>query len=354
MSEEIVKKEPTLRELLDKQSGEFAKVLEDAISPERFIRVALTTINKNWKLQKCTQTSVLACLMDVAQLKLDVDTTSGKAYLIPYENKKSGNYICQLIIGYKGLADLAYRSGKVKSISAQAIYSGDYFDISYGSELGDRKFTHKPSFQGERGEVIGSWTLVVLEDGATVFDAMTTKEIEAIRSRSRAAKDGPWVTDWNEMAKKTVFRRLAKLLPLSPDFDKALGMDSDYEGEEEEQRLKAAKPVFDSNFLKPSQKLESPKEEMPFPEDEPAPTREDFELSVEENKPILQKHTNLGALDTLRDLLAVQKRKEVDFIIEAREKKLMLKTEQLDELPVPRIAALTKYASESDSQSKNS
>jgi recombination protein RecT len=242
--------------LLDRQTSQFAKVLPTFLTPERFVRVALTTINKNPDLLNCTETSLMACLMDAAQLGLETDNVMGRAYLIPYKDK------CTLIIGYKGLIELAYRSGQVQSVAAHVVHEFDDFKLEYG--IPD-VLLHKPRLQGDRGKPIGAWAKVMLKDGAWAFDYMTGEEIAAIRKRSKAANNGPWVTDEMEMWRKTVVRRLSKYIPLSVEFRDAVSMEDAQEAMEEE-RLRAAKMIIPkSETTVPSQTA------LPEGEDRPVP-----------------------------------------------------------------------------------
>ncbi len=199
----------------DIMKKQFALALPKHLTPDRFVRVVLTTINKTPKLATCTKESLLASLMDCSALGLEPD--GRKAHLIPYGDK------CTLIVDYKGLVDLARRSGDIADIHADTVCANDEFDYAFGS---DSKLVHKPNLE-DRGSVIAAYSFVRLKDGSSSFEVMNVQEIDAIRKRSKAAQAGPWVTDWNEMAKKTVFRRHSKWLPLSAEFQEAIDRDFD-------------------------------------------------------------------------------------------------------------------------------
>lgn len=215
----VEKKEPqkTLRDILtgDQMKKQFALALPKHLSPDRFVRIALTALTKTPKLQQCTQSSFFACLLDLSQLGLEPD--GRKAHLIPYGEQ------CQLLVDYKGLVELARRSGQVSDIHADVVCEGDFFDYSFGSE---GKLIHKPTLK-ERGKVTAAYSFVKLKDGSVSFEVMSVDEIMAIKKRSKAGNAGPWITDWNEMAKKTVFRRHSKWLPLSSEFQEAIEKDFD-------------------------------------------------------------------------------------------------------------------------------
>lgn len=195
---------------------QFALALPKHIKPDRFVRLALTAMNKTPKLALCTQASLIDCLLSLSALGLEPD--GRKAHLIPYGDK------CTLIIDYKGLVDLARRSGEIADIHADVVCQNDHFEYSFGSE---GKLVHKPALN-KRGKPIAAYSFVRLKDGSSSYEVMSLDEIEAIHKRSKAAKEGPWVTDWNEMAKKTVFRRHSKWLPVSSElFQKAIEKDAD-------------------------------------------------------------------------------------------------------------------------------
>jgi recombination protein RecT len=186
------------------------------------------------KLEKCDPYSFFSSLLTLAQFGLEPD--GRRAHLIPFENRKRGVVECQLIIDYKGLVELILRSGVVSYVHADVICENDQFDY----DRGELK-THKIDFRQPRGPVYAAYSMCRFKDGGEKVEVMTRDEIESIRNRSKAGQNGPWVTDWNEMAKKTVFRRLSKWLPLSPEYRDALDVDDDRITDD---KLQIAKPVF--------------------------------------------------------------------------------------------------------------
>jgi len=217
----------TIRQRLDGPDfrAAVAKVLPKHLTPDRFVRIAILAITRTPKLAACDQASFFGALMTLSQYGLEPD--GRRAHLIPFENRKRNCTECQLIIDWKGLAELAMRSGLVSCLHADVVYTGDLFEYSAG-----RVKTHVPWWlrtdknkPSERGEIIGAYSTAEFKDGSSKSEAMSIDEINAIRNRSRAATSGPWVTDYNEMAKKTVFRRLSKWLTLSPEFRDAVEAD---------------------------------------------------------------------------------------------------------------------------------
>ena len=210
----------TVRVWLVQQESELARALPKGMDPTRFARVALTAVLRQPKLADCTRASFVLAIMEAAQLGLEPDSVSGLAYLVPYGTT------CQLIVGYRGMIQLAYHSPRVIAMSTECVYEKDGFDV----ELGLRpKLLHKPAMTGGRGEIIGAYATALIRGGGHPFVWMPRDEIDAHRARSRAKDAGPWVTDYAAMAKKTPVRALAKLIPQSPQLMQALAVDADPE-----------------------------------------------------------------------------------------------------------------------------
>lgn len=220
----------TFRDLLlsDGYKASLAAALPKHITADRMVRVVLTAMNRQPKLLQCTKESLWQAVMDCASLGLEPDAL-GRAYLVPYEDRKSSppRLLCQLQIGYKGLADLAYRSGLVESLQAQVVYDKDVFEFAYGI---NEKLHHVPTNDAKRGIQTHVYAYCRMKGGAFKFDVMTGADVERIRGRSKAGNSGPWQSDWDEMAKKTVFKRLAKMLPLSSEVRQAIERDNETEG----------------------------------------------------------------------------------------------------------------------------
>lgn len=206
-----------MEQLLTKMGGQIQKALPSMVSSERFQRVALTAFSNNTKLQQCDPMSFIAAMMQSAQLGLEPNTALGQAYLIPYGKQ------VQFQIGYKGLLELAQRSGKIKTLYAHEVRENDTFDIDYGL---NQTLTHKPLLKGNRGEVIGYYAVYHLDTGGNSFIFMTKDEVlEHAKRFSKTYNSGPWQTDFDAMAKKTVIKQLLKYAPLSIELQKATSMD---------------------------------------------------------------------------------------------------------------------------------
>ena len=214
----IVKKEnksKTIFDVIQAGAKQFATALPKHINSERFVRIAITTIRQNPKLAKCSQESLLGALMVSAQLGLEPGTL-GQCYLIPFENKKAGTVECQFQIGYKGLIELLRRSGQLSDIYSYTVYENDDFNIEYGLS---RTLTHKPNFD-ERGEIKGFYAVAILKDGAKAFEYMTKDEVVKHEEKYRKGsyKNDVWNKNFEEMAQKTVVKKLLKWLPVSVEF----------------------------------------------------------------------------------------------------------------------------------------
>lgn len=211
----------TMQDYIKRMEKEIAKALPSVLTAERFTRITLSALSTNPTLMQCSPKSFLGAMMTAAQLGLEPNTPLGQAYLIPYKNH--GKLECQFQLGYKGLIDLAYRSGQIKTIQAQVVYENDQFEMQYGTE---DKLVFKPRMDGERGKPISVWAMWQSKDGGYGFEVMSIDDIRAhARKFSKAYNNGPWQTNFEEMAKKTVLKRVLKYAPLASEFKRELSAD---------------------------------------------------------------------------------------------------------------------------------
>jgi recombination protein RecT len=203
--------------LLDRQDvqAELRKALPTGdISPQRLIRIATTAILKSPKLKECTPLSLLACVVETAQLGFDPDPVLGEVYFVPIKGQAN------LWIGYQGFAKLAFQTGDIYSISSQVVRKGERFHVHYGAH---REIEHFPMTHGEEKEGDATWTgayaVAAFRDGHTDFEWLERADVLKRRARSHAWRQGktdsPWYTDMEAMWKKTAIRALAKRLPKS-------------------------------------------------------------------------------------------------------------------------------------------
>lgn len=216
------KKPLSMRQYIDSMKGEIAKALPSVITPERFTRITLSALSSNEQLQQTTPTSFLAAMMTAAQLGVEPNTPLGQAYLIPYKNK--GILECQFQLGYKGLLDLAYRSGEISVIQAHTVYANDHFSFEFGLEA---KLSHKPAMS-DRGDPVAFYAMFKTKDGGYGFEVMSIEDVRSHAQKfSKAYGTGysPWSTNFEEMAKKTVLKRVLKYAPLKSDFVRLVSTD---------------------------------------------------------------------------------------------------------------------------------
>lgn len=209
-----------------------AEALPRFYTPDQFLVIVQTAINRNPKLEECTPESFMVALLTAAQMGVPVDGRHG--HLIPRKNGKTGNVDCQFQADYKGLVRLVRMNDAVSDIYADLVCEADTFQLRKGLH---RDIIHEVDIRQPRGPILGAYAVIQYKDGTPSFDFMQRCEIEMIRDRSdgwRAYKAGraassTWLTDEGEMFKKTVLKRLLKLADLSPDTTARLAMDTDAE-----------------------------------------------------------------------------------------------------------------------------
>ena len=212
----------TMQSYIKTMEGEIKKALPSVITPERFTRMVLSALSTTPKLGACTPKSFLGAMMSAAQLGLEPNTPLGQAYLIPYKNK--GVDEVQFQIGYKGLIDLAYRSGEVALVQAHIVYENDTFECEFGLEP---KLVHKPADK-DRGNPVKVYAMFKTKNGGYGFEVMSMDDVRRHAEKySKAYNYGssPWQTNFEEMAKKTVLKRVLKYAPLKSDFVKGIVQD---------------------------------------------------------------------------------------------------------------------------------
>jgi recombination protein RecT len=223
------------RDMLEKAKPVLASVLPAHIKPERLIRIALAAISRNQDLLNCDQNSILQSVMTASQLGLEPNTPLGHSYLVAYWNSKLQRKEAQFIPGYRGLIELARRSGSVQSISAHLVHDKDEFSYEEGTSP---KIVHKPCLTNERGKVRLAYAVAFLKDTPLPqVEVMTLDDLNKIKMRTASKKKdgsivGPWVTDEGEMQRKTVVKRLCKYLPMTIELMQAVGIDNAVETEE--------------------------------------------------------------------------------------------------------------------------
>jgi phage RecT family recombinase len=212
---------------IQQQEAELRKMLPPSIPTDKFIRTVQTAITLNPDLAECDKNSVLTSCMKAASDGLVLD--GREAALVTYNvKKKDGTWgkSAQYIPMVAGIIKRVRNSGEVARLNAFVVHENDLFDVEFGLEMSLR---HKPNFANP-GNPMGAYAVCKFKDGETDFEFMSLKQIEGIRDRSKSKDKGPWQTDWSEMARKTVLRRLAKRLPVDSDLARVVErIDEDYD-----------------------------------------------------------------------------------------------------------------------------
>lgn len=234
-----------IRTMIDTMKPTMVGVLPKHMNVDRFALTAVIALNKTRDLEFCTMESWKVALMTAAELGLDCSGTTGMSYLVPFNNnigtREQPKWEKQvtLIPGYRGLMDLARRTGCVTSFQAHVVYEKDEFTVYLGTD--NPRIVHVPFVGSDRGKVIAVYAVARLPDGTVQPDWMTAEDVEKIRQMSKAKNAGAWTNSWNEMAKKTIVRRLCKYLPTSAELNTALSLDAEFE-EAEYREAEVVKP----------------------------------------------------------------------------------------------------------------
>lgn len=200
---------PKFADLVRQVSPQLQSVMPKGFKAERLAQMAISAYNQTPKLAECSVPSILSCCLQCASLGLEPSAVDGlgRAYILPYKNRKTGQMEAQFILGKNGMVELVQRSGKLRSLRTQCVYEGDEFD--YWEDESGVHYSYRPNLDAPHGKQ--HMRLVYLSaqllDGGLVFLAMSKSEVDGVMGRSKAANFGPWQTDYEAMAEKTVLRR---------------------------------------------------------------------------------------------------------------------------------------------------
>lgn len=306
---------PTMRQ-------QIAHALPKHMSADRMTRIALTEMRRVPKLAQCEPKSFMGAIMQVAQLGLEPGNALGHAYLIPFEvSRKQGNQWVktlevQVIIGYRGMIDLARRSGQIVSLSARVVREKDNFQYGYGLE---ETLSHVPYEGADAGEITHFYAVAKLHGGGVQFEVMTAAQVNAVRDKSQGyvgalsnaqkyqkEPDSPWIKNYDEMGRKTVVRRLFKYLPVSIEIQRAVGLDELADAGVSQHNASVIEGDFDA--------LSHDDADADAGNDPEATTgqKDSDAITVEDVRQALQKAANQDALDEAWDMfgLAVDKNPE--------------------------------------------
>jgi recombination protein RecT len=207
--------------------ADLKKMLPPSLPSDKFVRTVQTAITLNPDLAEADKNSVLnACMKAAADgLVLDGREAALTIYNVKQKDdtwKKAAQYIPMVA----GVIKRVRNSGEISRLNAFVVYENDTFHVAYGLEM---SLKHEPNFTNP-GRPIGAYAVCLFKDGQTDFEFMSLSQIESIRERSKSKDKGPWATDWSEMARKTVIRRLSKRLPVDSDIARVVQrIDEDYD-----------------------------------------------------------------------------------------------------------------------------
>ena len=207
-----------------RRAEELQQILPAHIPPARFTRVVLTAVQQNRDLLLVNPNALFRACIQCAQDGLLPD--GREAVLVTYQIRQ-GDKAGQIVISYQpmiaGIRKKVRNSGEIASWEADLVYENDVFELHRGT---DPKIVHRPAMTN-RGRLIAVYSVALFKSGERSSDWMTLEEVASIRTRSRSANKGPWVTDFGEMVKKTMLRRHSKALPLSAELDNLISRDDD-------------------------------------------------------------------------------------------------------------------------------
>lgn len=227
---QAMKPKDQVKTLLAQNKGLIEKALPKHLNPDRLLQVAQTAAISTPALLECYIPTLIAGIVQCSMMGLEPNTVLGHAYLVPFWNGSKRRKDVQVIVGYKGMIDLARRSGQINSIAAHAVFEKDFFEYQYGL---DEKLIHVPSDDNDRGSITHFYAVAHMKDGGHAFEVMSRAKVEAIREGSEAykyakknEKKTPWIDNFEEMGRKTAIRRLSKFLPLSVELATAVALDA--------------------------------------------------------------------------------------------------------------------------------
>lgn len=211
-----------VKQLLERYAPQIMQVAPRVVTPERMMRLLYTAVARVPELAECSAVSLIGSFLEVASLGLEVGV-AGQAWILPFWSSRKNCKEATLIVGYRGFCTLMWRSELIASVEAEVVREGDFFEWQKGTAGFLR---HMRGKETEYGEVTDVYAIIrTTKPGGIIWDVMSRDDVDRIRSRSRAKDSGPWVTDYEEMAKKTLLRRVAKLAPISIEGHRAIDLD---------------------------------------------------------------------------------------------------------------------------------
>lgn len=212
-----------VNEQLKKNRNAIMDTLPKGFNYDRMCRTVINACSTDFNLAKCTPASIFLSTVRAFALGLEPNGPLSEGYLITFWNSKKGCNEAQFMPSYRGLINLSRRSGELTDIYAKAVYANDVFEVEEGT---DRKIIHKPDYTKVRGDAVCYYAVFHTKDGGVDFEVMSMDEIQKVRRASKSADKGPWVDWFDEMAKKTVLKRLLKRAPMSIELADAIKLEN--------------------------------------------------------------------------------------------------------------------------------
>lgn len=223
------KQQLTVVDAVRKMEPEFRLALPAHIPSERFTRIAVSAINSNPDLLAgdIDKRSLYAAVMKAAQDGLVIDGREAALVTFNSKNGKQAQYMPMVA----GIMKKMRNSGDIATISYGLVYQKEFDEKRFEYIKGDNEcLRHEPILFGDKGNIIGVYAVVTLKDGSKVREFMDMQQIDKVRkvSRSATSEHGPWKKWFEEMAAKSVLRKVSKLCPMSTDIDRVFAHDDQH------------------------------------------------------------------------------------------------------------------------------
>ena len=207
-----------VRKQLTQMAPEIVKVLPDHVTIEKFERVTLTALQRSPDLLSCDRKSLFESVMACAQDGLIPD--GREAALTKFGNKVA--YLPMIA----GILKKVRQSGELSTITAQVVYEGDQF--KYWIDDAGEHLEHHPNVMGDQGEPKAVYAMAKTTDGGVYIEVLRMQDVAKIKAASRGSSSGPWVQWFDQMARKSAIKRLAKRLPMSTDLESVISRDDQF------------------------------------------------------------------------------------------------------------------------------
>jgi len=225
----------TFKNLIEKYKNDFALLVPKTMDPEKVFRLAISAVRRNPKLLECDQLTIIGSMLEATSCGLEVNTPMKEAYLVPFQNNRTGKLEAQLIVGYRGFIKMFLNSPRGVTIFGAAVREKDVFDYSYGTS---EFLLHKPVKTGksvDRGDIVSFYAYARMEGNAYRFIVMSVEDVNNIRDTYSAGyraahergkdEESPWVSNYDDMGIKTCIRALEAFIPKSAEVQRALNAD---------------------------------------------------------------------------------------------------------------------------------